>query len=293
MPLETPNLKIDKNSPPTIGCLTILNTHNKMNCADMAVDGSVIACGFKDGSINVWIIDKDMDIDINGNFNVLMSILESVIKSLEEYRDTNIPKITGRKGEAEDLKKMAADDNVTKKDTSEGLSEGAVYEEVIKRQRKFRLFGHTDSIFSICISPDKKYIVSGSFDETIRLWSIYTKSALVVYKGHFSPVLCVKFSPFSHYFASGGSDRTARLWAMNSPGPLRVFVGHLSDVELVDFHPNSFYIVTSSNDKTIRLWSLESGDCVRIFFNYSEKSYVDCICFSNSGKIMAVGCKKL
>jgi len=40
-------------------------------------------------------------------------------------------------------------------------------------------------------------------------------------------------------------------------------------------------------------WSLESGDCVRIFFNYSNKTHIDNICFSNSGKIMAVGCKKL
>jgi hypothetical protein len=38
-------------------------------------------------------------------------------------------------------------------------------------------------------------------------------------------------------------------------------------------------------------WSLESGECARIFFNYSEKTYVDCITFSNSGKIMAVACK--
>jgi len=78
-----------------------------------------------------------------------------------------------------------------------GESEGDVYEEIIKKQRKFKLLGHTDAIFSVSISPDKKYIVSGSYDETIRLWSIYTKSTLVIYKGHFSPVLCVKFSPFS------------------------------------------------------------------------------------------------
>lgn len=66
MPLETPNLKLDKNNPPTIGCFTILNSHNKMNCSDITIDGSIVACGFKDGSISVWIIDKDMKIDING-----------------------------------------------------------------------------------------------------------------------------------------------------------------------------------------------------------------------------------
>jgi transcription initiation factor TFIID subunit 5 len=75
--------------------------------------------------------------------------------------------------------------------------EGVIYEEIKKRQRKFKLYGHTDSIFGISISPDKKYIISGSYDESIRLWNIHTRNTLVVYKSHFAPVLCVKFSPLS------------------------------------------------------------------------------------------------
>jgi hypothetical protein len=66
MPLDVPNLKIDRNNLPTIGCFTILNSHNKMNCADISSDGSIVACGFKDGTITVWINDKEMNIDING-----------------------------------------------------------------------------------------------------------------------------------------------------------------------------------------------------------------------------------
>ena len=66
VPLEQVNLKIDKSANITIGCFTLLNTHNKMNCADMTCDGSILACGFKDGSIQVWIIDKDITIDVNG-----------------------------------------------------------------------------------------------------------------------------------------------------------------------------------------------------------------------------------
>jgi hypothetical protein len=66
MPLDSPNLKIDKVNQATIGCFTILNSHNKMNCADITSDGAIIVCGLKDGTLNVWVIDKDMDIDING-----------------------------------------------------------------------------------------------------------------------------------------------------------------------------------------------------------------------------------
>lgn len=75
LPIETPNLKIDKSNLPTVGCFTILNTHNKLNCADITQDGSLIVCGFKDGTISVWVINSEMKVDINGNyFNCYISI---------------------------------------------------------------------------------------------------------------------------------------------------------------------------------------------------------------------------
>ena len=61
------NLKIDKSSLPTVGCFTLLNTYNKMNCADFANDGSLVAAGFKDGSIVIWVLDNTMQLEITGN----------------------------------------------------------------------------------------------------------------------------------------------------------------------------------------------------------------------------------
>ncbi len=123
-----------------------------------------------------------------------------MVKGLEEYRDSNLPKLSGRRIEHEDLGfgpgGRAAMERAAEEEAGFN-ADGSVFDEIVKKQRKFRLFGHSDAVFSLSISPDKKYIISGSYDETIRLWSIYTKSSLVVYKGHFSPVLSVKFSPFS------------------------------------------------------------------------------------------------
>jgi WD40 repeat protein len=117
---------------------------------------------------------------------------------LEEFKENNFITLNTKK-DLYDVTNTMNQENVEMKDDllKDVKNEGVVYEEITKRQRKFKLQGHTDSIFSISISPDKKYIVSGSYDETIRLWSIHTKNTLVVYKGHFAPVLCVKFSPFS------------------------------------------------------------------------------------------------
>lgn len=123
------------------------------------------------------------------NFNSV----DSVIQDLEEFKDANFPKLKLKKSEAinEDTMKISQ----LNENKDEELN--SAYEDCIKKFRKFKLCGHSDAVFSVSISPDKKHLVSASFDETIRLWSLLTKSTLVLYKGHFSPVLSVKFSPFS------------------------------------------------------------------------------------------------
>ena len=283
-------LKINKTTPPTIGCFTLLNTFNKLNCIDMTNEGGIIACGFKNGEITVWVLDKNINIEITHNS----------LKELESYKNKDIAtliknQIMQNKQDGKSSKDLNDQNNnkLNNQYSNESPDPKFLYELITKSHRKFTLYGHQSAIYSISISPDNQYLISGSYDSTIRLWNLHTKTCFGVYKGHFCPVLCVKFSPISHYFASGGCDKTARLWSINSGGALRIFAGHLSDVEIVDFHPNGLYLLTSANDKTIRLWIIQTGECCRIFVNYSlVNSYVDCMCFSNSGKLLAIGVDK-
>ena len=277
--IDVPSIKIDKSNQPTIGCFTVLNTNNKLNCADMTNDGGIIACGFKDGSIIVWILNQDIKIEIT----------EEHINELQEYKGVDMATlISNQAANKTQDNKTTNENDTTQLNQQNKPSSEFVYDLITQRHRKITLYGHSASVYAISISPDNENIISGSFDGTVRLWNIHTKTTVGIYKGHFSPVLSVKFSPISHYFASGGSDRTARLWSLNSPGALRIFVGHLSDVEIVDFHPNSLYLITAANDKTIRMWSLKTSKCVRVFVNYGTNGYADCLCFSNSGKIVAI-----
>ena len=276
-------LKINKTSPPTIGCFTLLNTNNKLNCIDMTNEGGIIACGFKSGEIIVWVLDKNINIEITQNS----------LKELDPYKNKDIATLIKNQIIQNKQEEKASKNENNNQNSPEAPNPQFLYELITKSHRRFTLYGHQSAVYSISISPDNQYLISGSYDTTIRLWNLHTKTCLGVYKGHFCPVLCVKFSPISHYFASGACDKTARLWSVNSGGALRIFVGHLSDVELIDFHPNGLYLITSANDKTIRLWTIKTGECCRIFVNYSlTNTYVDCMCFSNSGKLLAVGVDK-
>ena len=148
-----------------------------------------------------------------------------------------------------------------------------------------RLIGHSGPVYGVSFSPNNQYLVSSSEDRSVRLWSLDTYTALVVYKGHDRPVWDVKFGPFGHYFATASHDHTARLWSTDHIHPLRIFSGHLSDVDTLAWHPNSAYLATGSSDKTVRLWDIQRGTSVRLFSGHTAP--VTALAISPDGKTLA------
>ena len=68
------------------------------------------------------------------------------------------------------------------------------------------------AVYSVCFSPDGKQLVSGSLDETVRLWDVETGACVRTLEGHRYTVRSVSFSPDGRLLASGSYDTTVRLW---------------------------------------------------------------------------------
>lgn len=153
--------------------------------------------------------------------------------------------------------------------------------------RATRLIGHAGPVYSVDWSKCGRFILSGSGDGTVRLWSAPLKTNVVAYRGHNYPVWSVEFSAVDHYFASGGYDRTARAWSTERTSPLRIFAGHLADVDAVRWHPNCNYVATGSSDRTARLWDMRDGKCARVFG--PQGGTVHAVAFSADGKTVACG----
>jgi len=155
----------------------------------------------------------------------------------------------------------------------------------------FVQLGHSSHVTSVAFSPDGQMVLSGSKDNTIKLWDVKSKKEIRGFQGHLDSVFSVVFSQDGKFILSGSRDNTMKLWDINSGQEIRSFKGHSNTVIAVAFSPNGQLALSGSYDKTCKLWDVNSGKEVRSFKGHSDT--VRAIAFSPDGKIVLTGSDKL
>src|SRR5260221_209745 len=124
--------------------------------------------------------------------------------------------------------------------------------------------GHSGPVICLSYSPNGRHVVSGSYDNTIRIWD--TKTGVAVGEpltGHIQSVRSVAYSPDGRHIVSGSADNAIRIWDAKTGGavgePLK---GHAKSVSSVAYSPDGRHIVSGSEDNTIRIWDAETGAAV-------------------------------
>ena len=75
--------------------------------------------------------------------------------------------------------------------------------------------GHEKESASVAFSLDGKRLASGSWDKTVRIWSVEDpKAGPVLLRGYGNSVTSVAFSPDGRTLASGSRDKTVRIWKL-------------------------------------------------------------------------------
>lgn len=152
-----------------------------------------------------------------------------------------------------------------------------------------RLIGHSGPVYSLKFSSSNKFLISGSADGTVRLWSLDLFKTICVYKAHTFSIWSVDFAPNDFFFASGGADRQTIVWSTKTHKPERLILNALSDITVVKFHPNGNYLFTGSADHKIRMLNIETSQMVRTFVGHSDT--VTCLDASHCGKYLVSGSK--
>jgi serine/threonine protein kinase len=76
------------------------------------------------------------------------------------------------------------------------------------------LRGHFGAVISVAFSPDAQRIVTGSVDQTAKVWDAVSGRELLTLKGHSGGIKSVAFSPDGQRIITSGYDGTAKIWEM-------------------------------------------------------------------------------
>lgn len=120
--------------------------------------------------------------------------------------------------------------------------------------------GHSHFINCVAISPDSKYMLTGSADMAMRLYSVSETLAATSRSStseHSAMVISVCYSPKAHILASGSWDRLAKLFN-DSREEMAVFSGHPKRVNAVALNPDGTLLISSSSDNTSKIWEIKT-----------------------------------
>jgi WD40 repeat protein len=147
--------------------------------------------------------------------------------------------------------------------------------------------GHSLGINAAAFSPDGRFILTGGYENSARLWEAATGRELRRFEGHSSSINSVAFSPDGRRVLTGSTDQTARLWDAATGAELRRFDGHSGAINSVAFSPNGRFVLTGSHDRTARLWDAATGKHLRSFAGHSAE--VNAAAFSPDGRLVLTG----
>ena len=152
---------------------------------------------------------------------------------------------------------------------------------------RMTLRGHEDWIGSIAFSPDGKRIVSGSADNTIKVWDTATGEEVKTLRGHEDGVKSIAFSPDGKRIVSGSVDKTIKIWDAATGAELMTLRGHGRRIDVVAFSPDGKCIVSGSADNTIKVWDTATG--AEVMTLRGHKDGIRSVAFSPDGKHIASG----
>ncbi len=149
------------------------------------------------------------------------------------------------------------------------------------------LKGHAGQVTAAAFSPDGRRIVTGSLDNTARVWDAESGAGIACLNGHAGKVVAAAFSPDGRQIVTGSLDNTARVWDAESGTEFACLNAHTRSVQSASFSPDGRRIVTRSEDNTVRVWDAESGKEIACLNAHTSR--VSSASFSPDGRRIVTG----
>ena len=147
--------------------------------------------------------------------------------------------------------------------------------------------GHGAAVTSVAISPDNRWMITASSDQTARIWDWASGETLLTLTGHASGIWSVAVSPDGRRVVTGSDDLTAKVWDTETGRELLTLKGHLASIPAVAFSADGRRIVTAGQDSTVKLWDTLTGAELKTLKGLHRAAYT--VACSPDGRRIAAG----
>nr|XP_025038204.1 CMT1A duplicated region transcript 1 protein [Pelodiscus sinensis] len=132
--------------------------------------------------------------------------------------------------------------------------------------------GHAGSIKAVFLNEKKGFVLSASFDLSIRCWNIFTGTCLKIFNGHTGTITCLDL--YKTKIVSGAKDGMVKVWDLSTGRCLKT-LKHKDAICTAKI--NSLHIVSSCEKGVVKVWHVET--CVLIKTLEGHQGPVKCLSF--------------
>ena len=119
------------------------------------------------------------------------------------------------------------------------------------------LKGHKGTVYDVVFSPSGRLLVSGSADNSVRIWNTHDGSSKVLpVTGAPSSFICVIFGPDGRYVAAGNADNSLWIWDSRTQRLVAKWWGHTGSVWSAVFTPDGKGLISGALDDTVKYWDM-------------------------------------
>lgn len=152
-------------------------------------------------------------------------------------------------------------------------------------ESQMTLRGHEEFVLCLRFTPDAKHLVTGSADQSIRLWDVGTGREITRMNGHADAITSVDVHPEGGIIVSGGTDGAVRFWNAATGEQLASYISGSDIITGVAFHPSGGQVVAVTDEGILVFLDPATGEKIRSIETNSLG--VSQIAFNPDGSLIA------